>query len=64
MAMAERVTKLQAICVVCQHAASTSFRKDSSNEQNLIGDYNEYEARCRKCHIIGQKQKELLKISK
>jgi len=61
MAMAERVTKLQAICVVCQHAASTSFRKDSSNEQNLIGDYNEYEARCRKCHIMGQKQKELLK---
>ncbi|WP_412031484.1 thymidine kinase [Metamycoplasma buccale] len=59
MAMAERVTKLQAICVVCQHAASTSFRKVKSNKLNLLGDANEYEARCRKCHIIGEKEKEL-----
>ncbi|WP_027122942.1 thymidine kinase [Metamycoplasma spumans] len=58
LAIAERVTKLQAICVVCQHAASTSFRKIESNQQNLLGNYHEYEARCRKCHNKGEKQKQ------
>ncbi|TPR53708.1 thymidine kinase [Metamycoplasma neophronis] len=59
MAIAERVTKLQAICVVCQHAASTSFRKVASNKTNLLGNYHEYEARCRKCHVHGEKMKKV-----
>lgn len=58
MAIAERVTKLQAICVICQHAASTSFRKIKSDKINLLGDVDEYEARCRKCHIVGEIAKE------
>ncbi|AWX69298.1 thymidine kinase [[Mycoplasma] anseris] len=56
MAIAERVTKLQAICVVCQHAASTSFRKIESDETQVLGNFNEYEARCRKCHNKGIKK--------
>ncbi|WP_373436235.1 thymidine kinase [Metamycoplasma equirhinis] len=55
LAMAERITKLQAVCIICQHAASTSFRKVKNNETNLLGDVNEYEARCRKCHNLGLK---------
>ncbi|MBN0970678.1 thymidine kinase [Mycoplasma phocoeninasale] len=50
MAIAERITKLQAICVKCQHAASTSFRIVKSDKEHLLGDVSEYEARCRKCH--------------
>lgn len=61
LAIAERVTKLQAICVKCQHAASTSFRKVAVSEINLLGDFQEYEARCRKCHNAGQKEKLLKK---
>ncbi|RMA79113.1 thymidine kinase [Metamycoplasma subdolum] len=58
MAIAERVTKLQAICTICQHAASTSFRKVSSKIEHLLGDEDEYEARCRKCHLKGEKAKQ------
>ncbi|AWX42837.1 thymidine kinase [Metamycoplasma cloacale] len=57
LAIAERVTKLQAICVQCQHAASTSYRKIKSDQQNVLGNYQEYEARCRKCHIKGSTSK-------
>ncbi|TPE57987.1 thymidine kinase [[Mycoplasma] falconis] len=57
LAIAERVTKLQAICVICQHAASTSYRKVSSDESHLLGNTQEYEARCRKCHNLGIKNK-------
>lgn len=57
MAIAETVTKLQAICVVCQNIASTSYRKAKSDDLNYLGDYNEYEARCRKCHLLGEKVK-------
>ncbi|WP_330463695.1 thymidine kinase [Metamycoplasma gateae] len=57
MAMAETVTKLQAVCVVCQNIATTSYRKIKNNELNYIGDFNEYEARCRRCHILANKVK-------
>ncbi|AZG68696.1 thymidine kinase [Mycoplasma struthionis] len=56
LAIAERVTKLAAICVKCQHAASTSFRKIKDNSQHLLGDQDEYEVRCRKCHVKGMKK--------
>lgn len=57
MAVAETVTKLQAVCVVCQNIATTSYRKIKNNELNYIGDFNEYEARCRRCHILANKVK-------
>ncbi|MBN3535056.1 thymidine kinase [Mycoplasma procyoni] len=54
LAMAEHVTKLQAICVKCKNAATTSFRKGNSRSLKLLGDIEEYEARCRSCHIKGE----------
>ncbi|AZZ65790.1 thymidine kinase [Metamycoplasma phocicerebrale] len=57
IAIAEKVTKLQAICVVCKNPASMSYRKINSDEQKLLGDYNEYEPRCRKCYNLGKNAK-------
>ncbi|MBN4089244.1 thymidine kinase [Mycoplasma enhydrae] len=54
MAIAERVTKLNAICVICKNLASMSYRKIDSEEQRLLGDYNEYEPRCRRCYNLGK----------
>ncbi|MCU4706835.1 thymidine kinase [Mycoplasma sp. CSL7503-lung] len=56
LAIADYVTKLKAVCLVCKSDAAFSFRKEISSELNLLGD-SEYEPRCRKCHIIGEKQK-------
>ncbi|QKT05274.1 thymidine kinase [Mycoplasma sp. OR1901] len=56
LAIADYVTKLKAVCLVCKSDAAFSFRKESSDELNLIGD-SEYEPRCRKCHILGEKEK-------
>ncbi|WP_434336895.1 thymidine kinase [Mesomycoplasma conjunctivae] len=55
MAIAESVTKLQAICNICKRAATTSARIINSKEQTFIGDSEEYQARCRACH--GKKKK-------
>lgn len=50
MALADKVIKLTAICVICGDEANTSFRKVNNDSVVLIGGTNEYEARCRKCH--------------
>ncbi|QCZ36783.1 thymidine kinase [Mycoplasma nasistruthionis] len=52
LAIADSVSKLKAVCMVCHKLAGYSFRKVSSNDLNLLGD-DEYEARCRKCHWAG-----------
>lgn len=51
LAMAENVTKLKAVCLICKRAASTSYRKTSEQSEIQLGDADEYEARCRKCHV-------------
>lgn len=53
LAIAETVTKLSAVCVICGAAASRSQRINqaaSSQEQVLVGAVESYEARCRTCH--------------
>lgn len=56
LAIAEKVTKLAAICVVCGGPASRSQRlvkpetATSESEQVLVGGFKEYEPRCRMCH--------------
>ncbi len=58
MAQAERVDKLQAICVVCGAPASRSQRlidgKPASYDDPVImvGASEKYEARCRRCHEV------------
>jgi len=47
MAVAEYVTKVQAICTVCGNPASRSFRMISSDELVVLGAKAQYEPRCR-----------------
>ena len=49
MAIAEFVTKVHAICVICGELASYSHRKTNVSAQVMLGETESYEARCRKC---------------
>jgi thymidine kinase len=49
MAIAESVTKLHAVCVVCGTTASRSQRIVTEDEQVLVGGEDSYEPRCRAC---------------
>lgn len=53
MAIAEYVTKVNAICMVCGDLATHSFRKVSDNSQVMLGEKDTYEARCRYCFNDG-----------
>lgn len=50
LAIAEQVTKLSAICVVCGAPATHSQRVSNSEETVLVGAHDSYEARCRSHH--------------
>ncbi|MFZ5919047.1 MAG: thymidine kinase [Chloroflexota bacterium] len=58
MAQAERVTKLQAICVVCGAPASRTQRLINGQPASfndpviMVGASEVYEARCRHCHQV------------
>ncbi len=49
MAIAEHVTKLHAICVVCGAPANHSQRLTGQNERVVVGATDIYEPRCRNC---------------
>ena len=49
MAIAEYVTKLQAICMNCGNLASNSHRKSSTTNLIELGETSNYEALCRRC---------------
>jgi thymidine kinase len=51
MAISEFVTKVHAICMKCGGIASYSFRLIDNEEQVVLGEKGEYEARCRKCFL-------------
>lgn len=53
MAIAEYVTKVHAVCVLCGGLASFSFRFDPARDQVVIGEKEAYEARCRYCYNLG-----------
>jgi len=61
MAQAERVDKLQAICVVCGAPASRSQRLINGQPASyddpviMVGADEVYEARCRHCHQVPKK---------
>lgn len=55
MAIAEYVTKLHAICMVCGNIATHSYRKSSSNKKVVLGEQETYEARCRNCFHLDDK---------
>ena len=49
MAVAEYVTKLHAICVMCGAPANHSQRIVADDERVLVGAQDAYEPRCRRC---------------
>lgn len=49
MAVSEFVTKVHAICMKCGGVASYSYRLIDNEDQVVLGEKGEYEARCRKC---------------
>jgi thymidine kinase len=55
MSIAEYVTKVHAICVVCGDVASHSYRISPSRERVLLGETDAYEARCRQCFNLAEK---------
>lgn len=63
LAVAEKISKLQAICVVCGADASRSQRliegqpADYDEQIVLVGASEVYEARCRACHQVPRREK-------
>jgi thymidine kinase len=55
MALAEYVTKVHAICMVCGEVAQYSYRKVALRDKILLGETDSYEARCRRCYNLGEK---------
>jgi thymidine kinase len=53
MAIAEYVTKVHAICMVCGDLATHSFRKSNNQSLVMLGEHDTYEARCRSCFYKG-----------
>lgn len=52
MALADRLTKLDAICMVCGKSATRTYRKSGRASQRDVG-VQQYEARCRTCWLSG-----------
>jgi len=52
LAIAEYITKTLAICVKCGNPADKTQRTIRSHDRVIVGAYDSYEARCRKCHYI------------
>lgn len=50
LAVAETVTKLSAVCVVCGNPASRTQKVVGGDERIAVGAKEMYEARCRFCH--------------
>jgi thymidine kinase len=51
LAVADYITKLHAICMVCGNIASYSYRKSTEETQVVLGEKNNYEPRCRYCYL-------------
>ncbi len=50
MAIAEEVTKVQAVCVRCGGPALYSYRLIENTNKVLLGEKESYEPRCRVCY--------------
>ena len=62
LCIADSIDKVNAICTVCGSAATKTYRKDVSNDdQVLVGENDLYEARCRiHCDYADEEEEELL----
>lgn len=50
LAIADDVTKLQAVCMVCGNSAHFTYRKTNIQQQFLLGEKENYQALCRLCY--------------
>lgn len=58
LAVANYITKIQAICLVCGSPATHSYRKTKDDHSYvLLGEQESYEARCLRCFTEGMNQK-------
>jgi len=55
MAIADSVTKLQAVCVQCGNPAMYSYRLVANDKKILLGEKETYEPRCRTCYLLGDR---------
>ncbi|MFC3886401.1 thymidine kinase [Bacillus songklensis] len=68
MAIAESVTKLQAVCAVCGSPASRTQRLINGQPASyddpiiLVGASESYEPRCRHCHIVPNKSNQTTNV--
>lgn len=53
LAMAEYITKVHAICNHCGNLATHSYRLSTDEQTVMLGEQQEYEARCRVCYSMG-----------
>ena len=53
LAIADYITKLHAICMICGNIANVSYRKVDVSGQVLLGEKDIYEPRCRVCAALG-----------
>lgn len=53
MAIAEHVTKVNAVCMQCGSPAVYSYRTAASESRILLGEKDSYEPRCRACFHMG-----------
>ncbi|MEZ4978714.1 MAG: thymidine kinase [Chitinophagales bacterium] len=53
LSIADYITKVHAICVVCGDIAVHSYRTVSNNKTVMLGEMESYEPRCRKCYKEG-----------
>ena len=49
MSIADKITKLHAICDLCSREASHTFKKTNDKKQIEIGEKDKYQALCRSC---------------
>jgi thymidine kinase len=54
MSIAESITKVHAVCVVCGNPALYSYRLVPDEATVLLGEKESYEPRCRACFMAGQ----------
>jgi thymidine kinase len=54
LCIAEYIDKMLAICVQCGNPAKHTQRIVDSSERVLVGEYDSYEPRCRKCFVPPQ----------
>src|SRR4051812_8682631 len=58
LAVAEFVTKVHAICAQTGQLASYSFRLSEENQQVMVGEKDQYEARSRTAFLDGMKERQ------